>query len=110
MQITNIDTFVVDGGWRPWIFVKIQTDDGITGYGECSDSRSPHGIVGTIKDLKTILIGQDPMPYELRFWDMIRNTRQSPGGISSKAIAGIELALIDIKAKFLGISVTELFG
>ena len=110
MQITNIDTFVVDGGWRPWIFVKIQTDDGITGYGECSDSRSPHGIVGTIKDLKTILIGQDPMPYELRFWDMIRNTRQSPGGISSKAIAGIELALIDIKAKSLGISVTELFG
>jgi L-alanine-DL-glutamate epimerase-like enolase superfamily enzyme len=44
------------------------------------------------------------------FWDMIRGSRQSPGGIAAKAIAGIELALVDIKAKALGISVVELFG
>ena len=52
MKITNIETFIVDAGWRPWTFVKIETDEGITGYGECSDGRSPHGIVGTIKDLE----------------------------------------------------------
>lgn len=110
MQITEIDTFVVDGGWRPWIFVKVQTDEGITGYGECSDNKSPYGIVGTIEDIKPILIGEDPRAYETRFWDMIRSTRQSPGGIAAKAIAGIECALIDIKAKALDISVVELFG
>jgi len=110
MKISEIHTYVVDGGWRPWIFVKIQTDDGITGYGECSDSKNPYGIVGTIEDLKPILIGEDPRAYEMRFWDMIRSTRQSPGGIAAKAIAGIECALIDIKAKALGISVVELFG
>lgn len=110
MKISEIHTYVVDGGWRPWIFVKIQTDDGITGYGECSDSKNPYGIIGTIKDLKPILIGEDPRAYEMRFWDMIRSTRQSPGGIAAKAIAGIECALIDIKAKALGISVVELFG
>lgn len=110
MKITEIHTYVVDGGWRPWIFVKIQTDDGITGYGECSDSKNPYGIVGTIEDLKPILIGEDPRAYEMRFWDMIRSTRQSPGGIAAKAIAGIECALIDIKAKALGISVVEMFG
>ncbi len=110
MKITNIETFIVDAGWRPWTFVKVETDEGITGYGECSDGRNPNGVVGTIKDFTALLIGRDPRPYEMRFWDMIRGSRQSPGGIAAKAIAGIECALVDIKAKALGISVVELFG
>lgn len=110
MKITNIETFLVDAGWRPWIFVKVETDEGVTGYGECSDGRNPYGVTGVVKDLTPLLIGQDPRAYEMRFWDMIRGTRQSPGGIAAKGIAGIELALIDIKAKALGISVVELFG
>ena len=110
MKITDIETFIVDAGWRPWIFVKMITNEGITGYGECSDGRSPQGVKGTIEDLKPLLIGQDPRAYEMRFWDMIRGTRQSPGGIAAKAIAGLECALVDIKAKALGISVVELFG
>ena len=110
MKITNIETFIVDAGWRPWIFVKVETDEGITGWGECSDGRSPYGVTGTVRDLTPLLIGKDPRAYEMRFWDMLRGTRQSPGGIAAKAIAGVELALIDIKARALGISVIELFG
>ena len=110
MKITGIESFVVDGGWRPWTFVKVETDEGVTGYGECSDGRSPYAIVGAIEDLKPALIGTDPRAYEMRFWDMVRATRQSPGGIAAKAIAGIECALIDVKARALGISVVELFG
>ena len=110
MKITNIETFIVDAGWRPWTFVKVETNEGITGYGECSDGRNPNGVVGTIKDFTTLMIGRDPRAYEMRFWDMIRGSRQSPGGIAAKAIAGIECALVDIKAKALGISVVELFG
>ena len=110
MKITNIETFIVDAGWRPWTFVKVETDEGVTGYGECSDGRNPNGVVGTIKDFTPLMIGRDPRAYEMRFWDMIRGSRQSPGGIAAKAIAGIECALVDIKAKALGISVVELFG
>lgn len=110
MKITKIETFIVDGGWRPWIFVKVETDEGVTGYGECSDGRNPNGVAGTIQDLAPLLIGRDPRAYEMLFWDMIRGSRQSPGGIAAKAIAGIELALVDIKAKALDISVVELFG
>ena len=110
MKITSIETFIVDAGWRPWTYVKVETDDGITGWGECSDGRSPHGIVGTIADLKPVLIGQDPRAFEARFWDMVRATRQSPGGIAAKALAGLDCAFIDIKAKALGISAVELFG
>ena len=110
MKITKIETFIVDGGWRPWIFVKVETDEGVTGYGECSDGRNPNGVVGAIRDLTSLLIGRNPCAYEMLFWDMIRGSRQSPGGIAAKAIAGIELALVDIKAKSLDISVVELFG
>jgi galactonate dehydratase len=110
MKVTDIESFIVSGGWRPWIFVKVSTDEGITGWGECSDGRSPRGVCGTIEDLKTHVVGKDPRPYEMRFWDMIRGSRQSPSGIAAKAIAGIELAMMDIKAKALGISVTEMFG
>ncbi|MDP7280882.1 MAG: mandelate racemase/muconate lactonizing enzyme family protein [Candidatus Poribacteria bacterium] len=110
MKITEITTYVVDAGWRPWIFIQIDTDQGITGFGECSDGRNPRAVVGAIEDMKPLLIGRDPRAYEMRFWDMIRGTRQSPGGIAAKGIAGIELALVDIKARALGISVVELFG
>ena len=49
MKITNIETFIVDGGYRPWTFVKVETDDGVTGYGECSDGRAPRGVAGAVK-------------------------------------------------------------
>ncbi len=110
MKITEIDTFVVDAGWRPWMFVAVRTDEGITGYGECSDGRHPYGIVETAKEFEAILKGLDPRAVEARYWDMYRMARQSPGGIAGKAIAGIDLALWDIKAKALGIPVYELAG
>ncbi|PZC41585.1 MAG: L-alanine-DL-glutamate epimerase [Chloroflexi bacterium] len=110
MKITNIETFIVDAGWRPWIFVKVESDSGLIGYGECSESRTPNGVVGTIHDMSDILIGTDPNAYEMRFWDMARKNIQGPGGIAAKAMAGIENAIIDLKAKALDISVVELFG
>ena len=103
MKITRIETAVVDAGWRPWLFVRVETDTGVTGYGECSDGKNPFGVAGAIDDLKPLLLGADPRAYETRFHDMIRGSRQSPGGIAAKAIAGIELALVDAKARALGI-------
>ena len=67
MKISGIETFNVDAGWRPWTFVKVETDEEITGYGECSDARSPHGVTGTIDDLTPLLIGRDPRAFEMRF-------------------------------------------
>jgi galactonate dehydratase len=110
MKITGIDTFVVDAGWRPWQYIAVRTDEGITGYGECSDGRNPYGVVETAKEFEAILIGEDPRSVEARYWDMYRMGRQSPGGIAGKAIAGIDMALWDIKGKALGIPVYELAG
>jgi galactonate dehydratase len=110
MKITKLETFIVDGGWRAWTYVKVETDEGITGWGECSDTRVPNAVCGAIRDLTPVLVGQDPRAYEARFLDMHRNTRSSPGGIAARAIAGIECALMDIKARALGIPVSEMLG
>ena len=110
MRIARVEALHCDGGWRPWTFVRLETDDGLVGWGECSDSRSPWGIAGCVRDLADLLIGQDPRPVERLYWDMLRRVRQNLGGVSHKAIAGIELALWDLKAKALGVPVYELFG
>lgn len=111
MKITRIQTLHCDAGWRPWSFIKITTDEGLIGYSECTDSHgSPLGITGVVKELEKILLGKDPRAVEKLYWDMYMATRQSPGSIIHKAIGGIENALLDIKAKALGIPVYELFG
>ncbi|MEA3493452.1 MAG: mandelate racemase/muconate lactonizing enzyme family protein [Candidatus Margulisiibacteriota bacterium] len=111
MKIKDVELLQCDAGWRPWLFIKITTDEGIVGYSECTDSHgSPLGIKGVIENLKKHLIGKDPRPVEKIYWDLYSITRQSPGSIIQKAIGGIENALLDIKAKALGVPVYELFG
>jgi len=111
LKITNVQVLHCDAGWRPWSFVKVETDAGITGWSECTDSHgSPHGMEGVVKDLKPLLIGQDPRHVEKLFWQMFSRTRQSVGSIIQKAIGGIENALLDVKAKYLGVPVYDLFG
>jgi len=111
VKIAKVETFICDAGWRPWIFLKITTDEGLVGWSECTDSGgSPRGLMGVVADLSEILIGKDPMPTEKLYWEMYSRTRQSPGGIIAKAIGGIENALLDIKAKALGVPVYSLFG
>jgi galactonate dehydratase len=110
MRITQVQAIHCDAGWRPWTFVKVETDEGLVGWGECSDGRNPYGVAGCVRDFQELLIGEDPSAVERLYWDLLRNSRQNLGGVSHKAIAGIELALWDIKAKALGVPVYALFG
>lgn len=111
MKITNIKTFLMDAGWRPWGIVRVETDEGLVGYGECTCLFTQYAVLGAIEDMKPILLGTDPCAYEMRFWDMARRLRLgSLGGAASKAVGALECALLDIKAKSLGISVAEMFG
>ena len=110
MKITRVTPIFCDGGWRAFTFIKVETDEGLVGYGECTDNRSSFGIGGCVRDLEPRLIGQNPTIVEKRYWDMCQHFQQNPGGIAQKAIAGIEVALWDIKAKALNVPLYELFG
>ena len=111
MKVASLETLFCDAGWRPWIFLKATTDDGLVGWAEFTDSHgSPRGLAGIVEDLAPVVVGRDPRAGERIYWDLYRHTRQSPGSVIAKAIAGVENALLDIKAKALGVPVYELFG
>ena len=111
MKITKIEPILCDSAWGVWVFIKVQTDEGITGWGECSDHRGcTYGLLGCVKDLELALIGKDPRPVGKLYANMYTLARQALGGVALKAIADIDTALWDIKAKALGVPVYELFG
>jgi len=111
MKITGIETFVVrTQAYQPWLFCAVRTDAGITGYSEFGVGKLAHGLPGIVRDLAGGLIGEDPGPVEKLYFDMYRRTRMASGGAVQMAIAGIELALWDIKGKALGVPVYELVG
>ena len=112
MKITGIENFVVRSmfDWSPWLFCAVRTDEGITGYAEYGSGSLYRGLPALVEDLGRRLIGQDPRPVDKLYMDMYRRARSESGGATSMAIAGIELALWDIKGKALGVPVYRLVG
>ena len=110
MRIARIEDLHCDAGWRVWSFLKITTDDGVVGWSEYNESYGSPGLTAVIRKLAERLIGLDPRPVERITAMLYAVTRQAPGGISQQAIAAIENALVDVKARALGIPVAELLG
>ena len=111
MKITRVRTFIVDGGFRPWTFVKVETsDDGLVGWGDCTDWGSPVPIAAMVERFAEIVIGRDPMQAERIWWDLVAQSIRHNGGIAWKAASGIDSALWDIRGKILNAPVWQLLG
>ncbi|KGM36005.1 mandelate racemase/muconate lactonizing enzyme family protein [Inquilinus limosus] len=98
------------GGFRNWLFVKVYTDAGIVGIGECSGW--PRVIETAVQDLKALLIGEDPTHIE-RLWQKMQVATMGHGmlgTVGAGAMTGIDVALWDIKGKALGVPVWNLLG
>lgn len=111
LRITRVKTFIVDGGFRPWTFVKIETsDDGLVGWGDCTDWGTPEPIAAMVERLSEQIVGQDPMQAERIWWELHAQSVRHTGGIAFKAMAGIDSALWDIRGKVLNAPVWQLLG
>ena len=121
MKITDIKTFLMMAGspalkqstsWskRNWCFVKVYTDEGITGLGE--GSGWPRVVETAINDLKPIVIGEDPMNIERIWQKMLVSTMGAgmTGTPGSGSMNAIDMALWDIKGKALNTPVWNLLG
>ena len=108
MKITRIVDLHADAGWRVFSFLKIETDTGIVGWSEYNEGYGSKGLTGVILKLAKTLIGQDPQPVERISANLYAKTRQAPGGLIQQAIAAIENALVDVKAKALGVPACEI--
>jgi galactonate dehydratase len=97
-------------GSRNWLFVKVVTDEGIVGIGECSGW--PRVIRTAVEDLKGILVGEDPTHIE-KLWQKMHIAMMGhglTGVVGAGAITGIDMALWDIKGKALNTPVWNLLG
>jgi galactonate dehydratase len=107
MKITSITTYTVP---PRWLFVKIETDTGVVGWGEPVLEGRAATVAAAVDELADYLIGKDPRRIEDHWTVMYRSGFYRGGGIHMSALAGLDQALWDIKGKALGVPVHELLG
>ncbi len=113
MKITRIETLPVSVGAGydyAVIVVLIRTDEGLTGIGEASLAGRGRGVIGILDHFAELLVGQDPTRIEHWWSEMVRGTFWSTGQVIMSAVAGIDIALWDLKGKRLGVPVYDLLG
>jgi len=110
MKVKSIETLVCDAGWRNYHFVKLTTDTGIVGWSEFDEGFGAPGVGAVIERLSARVVGQDVGAHERIYSEAYCATRPASGGIVALAMAAIENALLDAKAKGLGVPVYELLG
>ncbi|UTE70883.1 galactonate dehydratase [Rossellomorea marisflavi] len=107
MKITGYELFQVP---PRWLFLKIETDEGITGWGEPVIEGKAATVKAAVEELMQTLIGKDPARIEDHWNMMYRSGFYRGGPILMSAIAGIDQALWDIKGKFYDAPVHQLLG
>lgn len=110
MKITDIETLSCDAGWRNYHFCKITTDAGIVGWSEFDEGFGAPGVGTVIQRLTSRILGQDANAHERIYNELYTVTRPAAGGVVALALGAIENALLDAKAKGLGVPVYELLG
>ena len=106
MKITDIKTFIVGNPWKNWVFVKVETDDGLTGIGEATQGLTTKPGVAHIEEIKHLVIGEDPTQPE-RLWQKLHKALYLNTNIGMNAI---EIACWDILGKSLNTPIWKLLG
>lgn len=110
MKIDRMRVFMTRDKDRPRVLVALDTDDGITGWGECYNHGPDRGLPPILDYYAGFLAGQDPMRVEYLTNYLIVQSRFPPGAMGLSAISAIDHALWDISAKALGVPVYQLLG
>jgi galactonate dehydratase len=113
MYVTAVQPFLVDpGAGKNWLFVKVDTDAGISGWGECyTQSDRDQSIVAHVRQLGRYLLGRDPVNIK-HFTHMAYHDFAGKRGAMDfySALSGLEQALWDIVGKHFGTPVYNLLG
>ncbi|GGH84530.1 galactonate dehydratase [Pullulanibacillus pueri] len=107
MKISQLETYIVP---PRWLFVKIETDERITGWGEPIVEGRAATVEAAVQELKTYLLGKDPLRIEDLWNVMYRSGFYRGGPVLMSAISGIDQALWDIKGKYYQAPIHDLMG
>jgi len=107
VKLRDVETFKVP---PRWVFVRLETDEGIVGWGEPSLEGRADTVVAAVGELAGYLLGKDPFAIEDHFQVLHRGGFYRGGPVLASALSGLEQALWDIKGKALGVPAYELLG
>jgi galactonate dehydratase len=107
MKITKLTTYRLA---PRWMFLKVDTDEGVSGWGEPVIEGRARSVEAAVHELGEYLIGQDPARINDIWQTLYRGGFYRGGPILMSAISGIDQALWDIKGKALGVPVYQLLG
>jgi galactonate dehydratase len=110
MKITSLEPLVVDIGSRNWLFVVVDTDEGVRGVGEGSLPGHPRAVAAAVEEYREYLVGEDPARIQHLWQLMYRQPFFRSGAVVLSAMSAIEQALWDIKGKVAGLPVYDLLG
>ena len=110
MKITDIKGYPVWVGHRNQMLVKVETDAGVSGWGESGLSGRELAVAGAVKHYREWLIGKDPMKRGALWQEMYRSQYFEGGRVLTAAISAIDIALHDVAGKALGVPVYQLLG
>lgn len=109
-SVRELTTLSCSASWRNYYFVKLTTDEGVVGWSEFDEGFGSPGVGAVICELAPRLVGQSVMNHERIREDLRCVTRPGSGGVVGQALGAIENALLDAKAKTLGVPCYELLG
>ncbi len=110
MKITNVKVLVTCPG-RNYVLVKVETDEGLYGWGDATLNGRELAVASALEDhIAPLLIGRDPDRIEDTWQMLFRGTYWRGGPVLMTALAGVDLALWDIKGKRAGLPVYSLLG
>src|SRR5262245_23579812 len=110
MKVRSIETLACDAGWRNYHFVKLTGEDGLVGWSEFDEGFGSPGVGAVIERLAPRVVGQPVAEHERIYAELYCATRPGSGGVVAQALGAIENALLDAKAKALGVPVYHLLG
>ena len=110
MRISRIETFTVGAGWKNWLFVRVDTDEGLSGIGEGTLNGFVRTIEAAVHELEHLALGEDPRRVTALARRLYESVSNEGGHVHRHAIAAIEIACWDILGKSLGVPVHELLG
>jgi galactonate dehydratase len=110
MKISSVEPLVVDVGSRNWLFVVVETDEGVSGIGEGSLPGHPLAVAAAVEEYREYVVGEDPARIQQLWQQMYRQPFFRSGAVTLSAMSAIEQALWDIKGKVAGLPVYELLG
>lgn len=110
MKITHLDTVVVDFYRTNLIFVRLTTDEGLTGIAEATLEGQEHAVLGAVAVLAEAVRGKDPTRITQTIYELNRDAYWRGGPVSMTALSALEMAMWDVSARALGVPVHRMLG